>query len=71
VKQHTVDPHDTETSGSNVDDRLRVLSERFLSQGGIKYLHRLFNDGPIMQGNRLASLRATAYATDPSFGMSY
>jgi hypothetical protein len=26
VKQHTVDPHDTETSGSNVDDRLRELA---------------------------------------------
>jgi hypothetical protein len=26
VKQHTVDPHDTETSGSNVDNRLRELA---------------------------------------------
>jgi hypothetical protein len=71
VKQHTVDPQDSETSGSSVDDRLRTLGNKYLSQGGIKYLYRLFNESPIMQGNRLANLRIPAYVTDPSFGTSY
>lgn len=119
----TVDPHDTETSGSNVGDRFkelarqhwgrneslalaesegidfnddhwavivfmrkyyldhglainarttsRVLSKRFSSQGGTKYLRRLFSEGPVTQGSRLANLPTPAYATDPSFGTSY
>jgi tRNA 2-thiouridine synthesizing protein E len=49
----------------------KALSKKFSSQGGYKYLRRLFNEGPVTQGSRLANLRTPAYATDPSFGTSY
>ena len=49
----------------------KALIAKFSSQGGNKYLHRLFAGGPVTQGSRLASLRIPAYATDPSFGTSY
>ncbi len=49
----------------------RALNKNFSGQGGNKYLHRLFSDGPVVQGSRLAILRTPAYATDVSFGTSY
>jgi len=49
----------------------RVLSKKFSRQGGNKYLRRLFSEGPVTQGSRLANLPTPAYATDPSFGTSY
>ena len=123
MKQHTLDPHETETSGSNIADRstelagqrwnraksvalaesegidftdehwavivfmrkyflahglpinarttASALNKNFLGQGGNKYLRRLFKEGPVTQGSRLANLRTPAFATDPSFGTSY
>lgn len=55
----------------NARTTARTLSKRFSSQGGNKYLRRLFSGGPVTQGSRLANLPAPAYATDPSFGTSY
>ena len=49
----------------------RALNKHFSSQGGNRYLHRLFAGGPVTQGSRFANLRTPAYATDPSFGTSY
>ena len=49
----------------------RALNDNFSSQGGNGYLRRLFGDGPVTQGSRLANLRTPAYSTDPSFGTSY
>jgi tRNA 2-thiouridine synthesizing protein E len=49
----------------------RALEQEFHTQGGMKYLYRLFPGGPVSQGSRLANLRTPAYATDPSFGSSY
>ena len=49
----------------------RALSKNFSRQGGNKYLHQLFYDGPVTQGSRLANLRTPAYAIDLSFGTSY
>lgn len=49
----------------------RNLSQHFSAQGGNRYLHRLFADGPVTQGSRLASLRTPANAYDLSFGSSY
>lgn len=49
----------------------RALNRQFARQGGSKYLRRLFSEGPVSQGSRLASLRTPAFATDPSFGTSY
>lgn len=49
----------------------RVLNKQFSKLGGSQYLHRLFNNGPVTQGSRLACLRTPANATDLSFGSSY
>ena len=49
----------------------RALNKHFARQGGSKYLRRLFSEGPVSQGSRLAGLRTPAFATDPSFGTSY
>ena len=49
----------------------RVLNKHFSKLGGSQYLHRLFYDGPVTQGSRLACLRNPANATDLSFGSSY
>jgi tRNA 2-thiouridine synthesizing protein E len=48
-----------------------VLGRHFSAQGGSKYLHRLFGDGPVTQASRLANLPTPASAMDPSFGSSY
>lgn len=48
-----------------------ALNRNFSDQGGNRYLHLLFRDGPVTQGSRLANLRTPAYATDLSFGTSY
>ena len=49
----------------------RALNKNFSGQGGNKYLRRLFNDGPVTQGSRLANLPTPASATDRSFGTNY
>ncbi|MGA9032773.1 MAG: TusE/DsrC/DsvC family sulfur relay protein [Sulfuricaulis sp.] len=49
----------------------RELNKNFSGQGGNKYLRRLFNDGPVTQGSRLANLPTPASATDRSFGTNY
>ncbi|MBI3187822.1 MAG: TusE/DsrC/DsvC family sulfur relay protein [Gammaproteobacteria bacterium] len=55
----------------NARETARALNQHFASQGGNRYLHKLFPEGPVTQGSRIASLRTPAYATDPSFGTSY
>jgi len=49
----------------------QALKTHFAVKGGNGYLHRLFTNGPVTQGSRLANLRTPAYSTDPSFGTSY
>lgn len=55
----------------NARTTARALNDNFSSQGGNMYLRKLFSDGPVTQGSRLANLRTPAYAVDPSFGTSY
>jgi len=55
----------------NARTTARALNKNFSNQGGNRYLRRLFSDGPVTQGSRLANLRTPAYAIDPSFGTSY
>ncbi len=56
---------------TNARTTAKALNENFSVQGGNKYLRRLFQEGPVTQGSRLANLRTPAQATDRSFGTSY
>ena len=55
----------------NARTTARALNRHFTSHGGSGYLRRLFSEGPVSQGSRLAHLRTPASATDTSFGTSY
>jgi sulfur relay (sulfurtransferase) DsrC/TusE family protein len=54
-------------SGREISD---ALDARFTGQGGRKYLRRLFPEGPVAQGMRIAGLPVPAYTEDESFGVS-
>ena len=56
---------------SNARTLAKALNQQFSTQGGSKYLHRLFPGGPITQGSRFGNLPTPANATDISFGSSY
>jgi TusE/DsrC/DsvC family sulfur relay protein len=45
-----------------------ALDEKFHDKGGIKHLYRLFPNGPVAQGCRLAGLKVPAGATSGGFG---
>lgn len=55
----------------NARTTARALNSHFYPEGGSRYLRRLFSEGPVSQGSRLANLRTPAFATDTSFGTSY
>ena len=46
----------------------RTLDSVFADEGGKQYLHRLFPDGPVAQGARIAGLPVPFNAEDESFG---
>lgn len=45
-----------------------MLDNEFSSQGGRKYLHKVFPEGPVSQGMRFAGLPVPAYSEDEGFG---
>ena len=45
-----------------------MLDEAFSEQGGRKYLHTLFPEGPVAQGMRIAGLPVPAYTENEGFG---
>jgi tRNA 2-thiouridine synthesizing protein E len=45
-----------------------LLEQRFAAQGGKTYLHRLFPDGPVTQGLRIAELPLPPHTVDAGFG---
>jgi tRNA 2-thiouridine synthesizing protein E len=47
------------------------LNQKFLDEGGTKYLFQLFAGGPVTQGSRLANLSSPSSAKDMSFGSCY
>jgi TusE/DsrC/DsvC family sulfur relay protein len=59
--------HDPPESGREISD---MLDNTFAAQGGRKYLRRLFPDGPVAQGLRIAGLPVPAYTEDEGFGIS-
>lgn len=54
-------------SGRDLGD---MLDEKFADQGGRKFLHKLFPEGPVTQGMRFAGLSVPAYSEDEGFGTS-
>jgi TusE/DsrC/DsvC family sulfur relay protein len=52
-------------SGRELED---MLDNEFSSEGGRKYLHKLFPDGPVAQGMRFANLPVPAHSEDGGFG---
>jgi TusE/DsrC/DsvC family sulfur relay protein len=59
--------HEPPESGRVLSD---MLDNAFAAQGGRKYLRRLFPDGPVAQGLRIAGLPVPAYTEDEGFGIS-
>lgn len=47
------------------------LDEAFDKQGGQRYLRKLFPEGPVTQGSRIAGLPVPPYNQDESFGIAY
>jgi tRNA 2-thiouridine synthesizing protein E len=45
-----------------------MLDERFSTDGGRKYLRRLFPEGPVAQGMKIAGLPVPAHTEDEGFG---
>ncbi len=45
-----------------------ALDEKFHSQGGLKYLHKILPSGPVAEGCKLAGLDVPPGAVDKSFG---
>lgn len=55
----------TPESGRELEE---MLDNEFSSQGGGKYLHKLFPEGPVTQGMRFAGLPIPAHSEDEGFG---
>ena len=49
----------------------RSLAERFAHKGGRAHLYRLFPQGPVSQGCRIAGVPVPPDASDPAFGSSF
>ena len=66
---HSLREHYREHGESESAQQLTdMLSNAFSSQGGKKYLHRLFPEGPVSQGMRIAGLPLPANTEDGGFG---
>jgi len=48
-----------------------ALSARFADDGGRSFLYRLFPEGPVAQGSRIAAVPVPAYSEDNSFGTAF
>jgi tRNA 2-thiouridine synthesizing protein E len=59
--------HGLASSGRVLSD---TLDSRFADQGGRKYLRRLFPEGPVAQGMRIAGLPLPPHTEDEGFGVS-
>jgi len=59
-----------EQHGTSLHARILTdaLQEKFQIQGGLKYLYRLFPDGPVSQGARIAGVPVPMDSSNESFG---
>ena len=57
-----------EVTAVNLRELHDALDEKFHRQGGIRHLYQLFPGGPVVQGCRIAGLKAPAGAIDKGFG---
>lgn len=64
LREHYLE-HGESESGQQLTD---MLNDTFASQGGTKYLHRFFPEGPVSQGMRIAGLPLPANTKDAGFG---
>lgn len=55
---------------SNGRELSNALDARYAGQGGRSYLRRLFPQGPVAQGMRIAGLPVPPYTEDEGFGIS-
>lgn len=62
------DQHSECGPAKNARSLLRTMEESFASEGGLRYLYRLFPHGPVTQGCRLAGIPVPAGNADASFG---
>ena len=59
--------HGPAKNGRELSD---TMDKQFADQGGRKYLRRLFPDGPVTQGMRIAGLPLPPNTGDGGFGVS-
>jgi tRNA 2-thiouridine synthesizing protein E len=59
--------HGPAKSGRELSD---TMDEQFADQGGRKYLRRLFPEGPVTQGMRIAGLPLPPHTGDEGFGVN-
>jgi tRNA 2-thiouridine synthesizing protein E len=60
--------HGLASNGRELSD---TLDNRFADQGGRKHLRRLFPEGPVAQGMRIAGLPLPPHTEDEGFGVSH
>jgi tRNA 2-thiouridine synthesizing protein E len=59
--------HGPAKSGRELSD---IMDKRFSDQGGRKHLRRLFPEGPVTQGMRIAGLPLPPHSEDEGFGVN-
>jgi tRNA 2-thiouridine synthesizing protein E len=59
--------HGPAKNGRELSD---ILDEQFADQGGRKHLRRLFPEGPVTQGMRIAGLPLPPHTEDEGFGVN-
>ena len=67
LRSRYLEQGDPESARDIAEDLESIYDEK----GGNKYLRRLFPNGPVTQGCKIAGLPVPAYSTDPSFGTTY
>ncbi|MCW9059841.1 MAG: TusE/DsrC/DsvC family sulfur relay protein [Gammaproteobacteria bacterium] len=55
----------------NARELAEELDQEFAEQGGRRHLRRLFPEGPVSQGSRIACLPVPPYNEDASFGTAF